>query len=230
MERKIKNLIDKKNGERIYPLSHAKATYLSDGRSVEEVISDLDTKSLIHITYSELRSLRDNSELVPGMSYRITDYITTTTEDGTKAADNQFDVIVLADDVNVLSHIARATKHDGITYFDSCDLESWQLWYDIDNDTDRYAWADAENGTGVIYRMIDDKGNDCPYDFKNILFYTDKYSYNKTLDKYYYTFSYVDDNSMLYDGTTDSQAKDCYGNVIKEYKILWNNIGRSSRL
>ena len=30
-----------------------------------------------------------------------------------------------------------------------------------------------DDGTGVIYRMIDEWGNDCPYDFKNILFSRD---------------------------------------------------------
>ena len=33
--RKVKDLKDSKTGERIYPKSHAKATYLSDGRTVE---------------------------------------------------------------------------------------------------------------------------------------------------------------------------------------------------
>jgi hypothetical protein len=27
-----------------------------------------------------------------------------------------------------------------------------------------------ESGKGVIYRMIDEFGNDCPYDFKNVLY------------------------------------------------------------
>ena len=169
-----------------------------------------------HITYSELKSLRDNSELVPGMSYRITDYITTTVEEGSKTVNNQFDIIVTADDVNVLSHLAKAAKHEGVTYFDSCDIEAWQLWYDIYNDTEKYAWADSTNGKGVIYRMIDDKNNECPYDFKNILFYTDKYTENTTSDNYYYTFSYVV-NNVLYDGTVESQVNNCRNNSMKEY-------------
>ena len=38
----------------------------------------------------------------------------------------------------------------------------------------------AEGGKGVIYRMIDEFGNDCPYDFKNIQFYREQYE-NKGL-------------------------------------------------
>jgi hypothetical protein len=49
-------------------------------------------------------------------------------------------------------------------------LEAWKIWYCLDNNTDRFAWADAENGKGVIYRMIDEWNNDLPYDFKNIMF------------------------------------------------------------
>ena len=39
----------------------------------------------------------------------------------------------------------------------------------MDNDTNRFVWAD-DTGRGVIYRMIDEYNNDCPYDFKNIQF------------------------------------------------------------
>jgi hypothetical protein len=45
---------------------------------------------------------------------------------------------------------------------------AWELKYCLDNDTTRFAWADEENGKGVIYYMKDEKNNECPYDFKNI--------------------------------------------------------------
>ena len=184
-----------------------------------------DLNNMTNITYSELKSLRDNSQLVPGAKYRITDYKTTTTQSNTKAVNNQFDIIVTADSSNTLNHIAHATKHDGVTYFDNCDLEAWQLWYDIDNDTNKYEWADGTNGKGVIYRMIDDKNNDCPYDFKNIILYTNKFTSDTTSDKYYYTFSYVV-NNVLYDGTVESQVKTCYGNSMKIF--LSASIGKQS--
>ena len=53
-------------------------------------------------------------------------------------------------------------------------------------------------GKGVIYRMIDEYGNDCPYDFKSIMF---KNQNDETDDKYYYTFGY-----------------ECHNNIIKYYK------------
>ena len=49
-------------------------------------------------------------------------------------------------------------------------MSAWELKYCLDNDTTRFAWADTENGKGVIYYMRDEYNNECPYDFKNIQF------------------------------------------------------------
>ena len=174
---------------------------------------DNSLSSTSKVTYSELVALRDKASLVAGMKYRITDYVTTTTQNNTKSANHQFDVIVEAVSENELSKLAQATQHEGDTYFNDNDLEAWQLWYDLDNDTTKYEWADAENGRGVIYRMIDEKKNDCPYDFKNILFYTTNYTYTTPSDKYYYTFSYVV-SVVLYDGTVEKRVTNCHNNSI----------------
>lgn len=63
-------------------------------------------------------------------------------------------------------------------------------------------------GKGVIYRLIDDKNNDLPYDFKNILF-TKSGSYSNV-----YTFSYTDNGIK---DASIKQDKKCYSNIIKEY-------------
>lgn len=146
----------------------------------------------IEITYAELKDMRDNDTLIPGMWYRITDYICTTTQQNTQSAENKFDIIVLATSVNSLSEQARAINHtpeEGETdYFASCRLSDWKIWYCLDNDTTRFAWADSINGKGVIYKMIDEFNNDLPYDFKNIKF---KHPINTTTyPYYYYTFTY----------------------------------------
>lgn len=216
------------------PSSGSAKIKIGDG---EKNWNDLDyftgvSDSLSEITYLELVNLRDSQSLVPGNWYRITDYITTTVQSETKSAGNQFDLIVLALSENELSHHARAIAHEGDTYFDGNDLAAWQIWYDLDNDTEKYEWADAENGKGVIYRMIDEKRNDCPYDFKNILFYNDKLTTYTMGDKYYYTFSYLV-SGMLYDGTVEKQVTECYGNSMGMYikskkrslnKNVWRNI------
>ena len=143
------------------------------GAQIDEAVSKVingNIEFLNNITYSELKSLRDNSKLVPGTHYRITDYVTTTVQENTQSAGHQFDIIVVADDVNVLNENARAIQHEDDTYFSNSDLNAWELKYCIDNDTDRFAWADATNGKGVIYYMKDEFNNECPYDFKNIQF------------------------------------------------------------
>ena len=127
-----------------------------------------DSVSIKNTTYSALKTLRNNSQLVPGGWYRITDYVTTTVSDNTQSAGHQFDVIVRADEVNKLNENAYAAKHAGDTYFTNSKLEVWELKYSLDNDTNRFAWADNNSGKGVIYRMIDEFNNDVPYDFKNV--------------------------------------------------------------
>lgn len=93
-------------------------------------------------------------------------------------------------------------------YFANSKLAAWDIKYCLDNDSSRFGWA-APNGKGVIYYMKDEYDNSCPYDFKNILFY------NAIVDKYYYTFSYIDGDSVK-DYTILSQNK-CYNNSIAPY-------------
>ena len=123
------------------------------------------------ILYADLVALRDAGKLKAGMFYRITDYVTTTIQENTQSAGHAFDVIVMATDSQTLSEEARAIVHEGDTYFTEAgaNLAAWKVWYALDNDSTRFAWADAENGKGVIYRLIDEWNNDCPYDFKNII-------------------------------------------------------------
>jgi hypothetical protein len=89
--------------------------------------------------------------------------------------------------------------YEGYSYFANNNLNAWEIKYCLDNDTARFNWAGSENGKGVIYYMKDEHGNECPYDFKNILF------------NGYYTFSYTV-NDVIYDGTIKYNS--CYGNKI----------------
>lgn len=92
-----------------------------------------------------------------------------------------------------------AELYEGYSYFANTNLNAWEIRYCLDNDTTRFNWAGSENGKGVIYYMKDEHGNECPYDFKNILFND------------YYTFSYIV-NDVIYDGTIKYNS--CYGNRI----------------
>ena len=178
------------------------------------------------ITYSDLKALRDDAKLTPSRLYRITDYTCTTSQANTRSAGHQFDIIVTADDESTLNEVARAIKHEDDTYFADCDLNAWKIWYCLDNDTTRFAWADEENGKGVIYRMIDEFNNDVPYDFKNIQFYR-KWAETKSLWSTIssdntgvpcYTFSSEGSSSTTsFTDMSLNVPNNDYSNVIKEY-------------
>lgn len=201
--------------------------------STEDFTTDLKTKLenigdanlITSITYNELKTLRDNNQLSLGMQYRITDYQCTTIQTNTQSANHQFDIIVIADDVNKLNENAKACLHNGDTYFANSKLESWELKYRLDNDTTEFEWADATNGKGIIYWMKDEWGNECPYDFKNI-----QYKYN---NKWMYTFNDTTDSNNIVDGSIQGYTNNITNNKIKsrynnnKYGIATNifNIG-----
>ena len=138
---------------------------------IQDKLNAVGQASIISVTYNEIVGLRRDSKLIPGQQYRITDYVTTTVQENTQSAGHQFDIIVTADDVNVLNENARAIQHttNENDYFSNSDLSAWELKYCLDNDTDKFKWA-TESGKGVIYYMKDEWNNECPYDFKNIQF------------------------------------------------------------
>lgn len=292
----------------------------------KEKLSKDVLEDVTSITWHELKQLRDGNNLLPGHQYRITDYQCTTTQEDTQSARHQFDIIVTADSTNKLNEKARACLHDGDTYFKDSNLSAWQLWYCLDNDTNRFSWASTyisimllntppshinlplasttvidgvtyyywnytgysymtskdpaslivgdsiyyntseantapasvyqnqstityiEKPTGVIYRMIDEWNNDCPYDFKNIQFrrwkitkasissmigkyysLTDNTSLigwevDSSDSKYFYTFSYLGKISNLaeYKGDVLEDAS-IIGNTIVENTGVYNN-------
>lgn len=182
-------------------------TWIND---TNEKLENITSTTIIEITWSDLKAKRDAGELTLGQLYRITDYQCTTVQPNTMSAGNQFDIIVLALSKNTLSEQAYASLHSGDTYFANNNLSAWKLWYCLDNDTDRFAWADSTNGKGVIYRMIDEFNNDIPYDFKNIQF---KHP-NNTNSGYNYTFTNGSVSSIDYSLSTNYNI---YSNKILPY-------------
>ena len=169
----------------------------ADPANIEDLNYNFDkldeyTEKLINITYAELKELRDNSQLVPGQQYRITDYETIINGNVTyngetktiyRSAGHQFDIIVVADDVNILNENARAAVHAGDTYFANCDLNAWKIKYCIDNDTSRFNLA-ISSGKGVIWELEDEYHNYCGYDFKNLQIKIFKVSAHTTNSNY----------------------------------------------
>ena len=251
-------------------------------------------ENVTKILYSDLVIARNNGKLIPGRYYRITDYITTTSQSDTKSAGHLFDIIVLALEPDVLSESACSCLRESDTYFSGAGskLNAWGLKYCLDNDSNRFAWAlpevalefvlngttyqreirfdkidegtgqalyawgrainegptpegywtlspylvdgmplyshvggvltqvatletAPETGKGVIYYMKDEWGNECPYDFKNIMFQPGaNVTAGTVADVFYYTFSVAT-------GTNDSEVTDhslngayCFNNRI----------------
>ena len=82
------------NGETLFiKNSESAITEFKDDKYYQKQLSEKTDKTL-PLTYSELVSLRDNSQLIPGQQYRITDYTCTTTQENTRSAGHQFDIIV----------------------------------------------------------------------------------------------------------------------------------------
>lgn len=153
-------------------------------------------EEITEILYADLVTLRDNSQLIPGKQYRITDYVTVASFESdewfARSAGHQFDIIVCAREVNVLSESAKAARHEGDTYFSLQRLDLWELKYCLDNDTSRFGWIDEHtlSPKGVIYYMKDEFDNECWYDFKNI-----QYAHYGKI--FYYTFDGVSDNQHI---------------------------------
>ncbi len=205
--------------------------------AVNELI-DQAAKSLVYEekTYAQLVALIAQNALVPGAFYRMTDFVTTAVDERETAqfrsAGHPFDLLLQALSTNKLFAKAAALPHAGDTYFADVELDKWQVWYDINNDTTKYNWADADNGKGVIYRLIDEHNNDCPYDFKNIQFkrwaITDISSTSLTAD----ALSSLKEALVYADnGNRHMANKDIYGNWIPqdvqgtEYTIDEDNSG-----
>ena len=133
------------------------------------------------------------------------------------------------------NNIAWAKVYDGAWEFEEVDN-----WADVDSSTIVYTSTESPTvGTiiyysgpiddegeiiqvcttdnkGVIYYMKDEFNNECPYDFKNILFTASfYYSYNNYTYTYtdVYTFNYVANN--INKDASLVASKDCHDNIIK---------------
>lgn len=185
---------------------------------------------MIPLTWDELVELRENGELEPGMQYRIMDYVATTNgNNSSQSANHPFDIIVVADDAHTLNEVARAAlPSDGDEYFINSNVTAWKVWYCIDNDPNRFAWADEENGKGVVYKLIDEFGNEAPYDFKGLRFK----AFGDSDEVWRYTFDSGDTHlSEIWNFVNLDNANEVYEwqgvNQEGEYTWTYNNGART---
>ena len=196
------------------------------GEFIDGLPNDHDTQSLSLIipeineilgpVYSASYAVLKNTKLIPGQLYCINDFVTTTAAENSQSAGWGFKLILRATDVSKFDEkVVSVLLPDNATqrkYWTGrkINLSAWQVWYSFDNDTSRFDWADATNGKGVIYRLIDEDNNDFPYDFKNIQF---KGIYTTDADTWYYTFSIVDSTAKTTNDT--SSLRNTSANMIR---------------
>ena len=238
-EKVINNLpVDYFTGSHISFNEITNKLWYSNGYNIQYVgnITDLIAGNNIHIDdngeisvtgltnsmsleYNDLVDLKNNSKLIPGSVYRLTNYECTSIDINTETTKHQFDILITADDESTLNENVRFTHHEGDTYFSGSTLESWEGKYSIDNDTNRFGWADSTNGKGVIYWLKDEWNNECPYDFKNIQF--KRVVNNSSVSGYTIFYTFNGDNNI-----DDSLNGNSYNNSIQNYynnKILTLN-------
>ena len=195
------------------------------GNNVKTLQEVLD---ITEITCSDLVNLINNSNLIPGMKYRITNYNCTTTQTDTRSAGHQFDIIVEALDEKTLSENASAIQHAGDTYFADSDLKSWELKYSF---TKNYYVYEGESDTGNLW-------DDRSYNFSdesNAFSYVDTFKYNGST---YYMWrcsrdsqiavltkdsEYIDDNLFYYWDSFDN-AYDAFSATPKIVAFLKNDV------
>ena len=143
-----------------------------------------------YITYAELKKLVVGKKLNMLSTYILTDYHPILSNKYSETAQStdksKFALMLIANTNSTFFHECLAVKLTS----NKNSIESvygLKILYDFNNDKNKYDWIDESGGKGVIYRMIDEYGNDCPYDFYNIMF--------KFGGTYYYTFSEISNDT-----------------------------------
>lgn len=125
--------------------------------SISGRINNIQNSKYIEITHSELLNLKSNNNLIPGALYRITDYETVTTQPNTGYVGKKFDVVVRAAGYGELDENAKVVRRKSAQedFPTESKLDSWTIKYCIENDTNRFYWA---NNSYTSNRIFTDDG------------------------------------------------------------------------
>lgn len=157
-------------------------------------------------SYTSLLSDLNADALTLGVMYRF-DYI---------AGPNGMAFIVMASSEStiypqVIKVVAPQNVSSSSWRYKNCNTDAWQVWWDPSPSISKYSWTSP--GNGMVYRMIDEWGNDCPYDFKNFKHTGALSTSAETSDGKAYTFNSSKGGTAT-DLTLTGGAKN---NVIKPY-------------
>ncbi len=123
------------------------------GKEVEERL-----EKMLNVTWAELKALRDEGKLIAGQIYRMTDYETTCAWENTQVAGHPFDLVLTALDEKTLDEKCSAiwSERDTDGYFANSNLAAWDVRYCLDNDAERFDWAQM-GGTTLRLTVFDEE-------------------------------------------------------------------------
>lgn len=96
-------------------------------------------------------------------------------------------------------------------YFLHTDFNKWVIYYDINNDKNKYEWA-SDKSTGVIFYMKDEFGNEACFDFKNFKIRVFD-GYNKEGFLYYHRYLFDGMWLLTEKGIVYSHSNNIYYNI-----------------
>jgi hypothetical protein len=175
-------------------------------RELSTRISEIEENSfnssfIIDITYEELYRKRENELLIPGQSYRITDYECTINDNDPDiiALDkdddrfNGFGIVVTALTKTQLSDNASATINPKWMTYGFRNESSWEVKYTLENNIEKYPWAREEHIEYDIL-VITTEGEYLPFFWDNYFsMYVDEYAH---IGKNYLVNSLSDNTAM----------------------------------
>ena len=125
----------------------------------EALPAALANAQVIKTTWAELKDLRDNKQLIAGSLYRITDYNCTTTQENTRSAGNQFDIVLLALSADKLAEEGWAMMNESniydVTFSDGVTKKCWIYNAAISGDPS-YNFVDCDTLLGADGYVEDD--------------------------------------------------------------------------
>ncbi len=188
-----------------------------DKTTGEVVWETVDTSLITEIRTDDLYALASSGTLKPGMKYRITDYIPTTSSSYSLTINNKtykvgtvassvFDIIATASTEKALFDDVELVAKDGTNGIYSMYEAKYDLYGNTSSTKYNYIEADAP---GVIYYMKDHNGNEADFDFEHIVYVNTQG--NKKTHTFHNNVNLVDQRRLS--GTQISNVKIKSGNI-----------------
>lgn len=179
---------DNNNGDSIMSVTIPQATAqkagvmsAADKEKLDSLTQDYGNTEPEFIEFADLIAKAERGELEVGKEYRYPYTLVVLDDDNEyfryKSAGHYFDIVTKALTQSTLCEKVRIMYNENDSYFKdwNANVGAWQVWINMQRPTqvDICYMPNGEefiNTKGQIYKMIDENGIECNYDFKNMLF------------------------------------------------------------